>query len=308
MSMAASLERDDRWDGLGIDSPGDMESIIGRIKFVPQVSEDVVKRFERVKSVLRFSYFDYDLSDVALDYSLLTLELGIKKRFQEIEGDPEERGLSQLIHWGSRRNLFEPDANRLESLTQLRDVTAHPGRYSLMGYLAYDPIIYIVSLINDMYEDAGLRRERRRIVRNVNRSLHGIVEHGAVMKSADASIGIFLARLLQVENRVHPEIYHFAFWPVFNIPADKAAPINEGKPIVITTTDFKLQDGGARLVVEGVSHAPITVEKFRDASDIGWFDAWLATFEQDVRPEVLTIEGELSRISYLLYTQTLPER
>jgi len=306
--MAVVLDRDRRWDGLRINSPEDLEPILEGIRFVPQVSEDVIKRFERVKSVIRFSFYDYDLLDVALDYSLLTLELAIKKRYQELEGtEPVKKRFAQLIHWGFSRNLFEPNKKSMQSLRELRGITAHPRRYSLLGYPAYDQIIFIMSLINGMYEDTELRRQRWQVLRKVNDHLREIVKHGANMKADKASTRIFLARLLHVENRFSPAIYHFAFWPIFDMPTGKSMSIDEGEPVIVSASEYDFQERGIRLVPKGDSCSSITVEKLEDPADISSFEVWINTLRQEHPVEVSYIEFELSKIQYFLYTQGFPK-
>ena len=296
--MPFNLQRDARWNSMGINASDDFEPIIKRIRFVSGVSKDVESRFERVKSAIRFSFYDYDLLDVALDYSLFTLELAIKKRYQDLEqADPADIGLAGLIKWGCNKNLFEPSEESMLSLKELRNNAAHPRRYSLWGYIAYDPIIFIVDVINGMYEDPLLRRKRKGEIERVNTILEGILREGALLREGSSVRRIFKASLLHFENRIEPSTYYFAVWQTFELIPDHDGAIDEGEPLLIKTSEFHMLGNGAlSLITNDPSQKEVIIEESHDESDTRFMRDWMRNLGENHHPEVSYIEFTLAQL------------
>lgn len=234
------LTRDPRWDNWTINSIEYFEKLSSRLGFHPGVSQEVTQRFEVVRKLLLHSFFVYDFLDVALERSLLTLELALKQRHFELTGF-EKSGLSKLIKWGAKEWLFEDDEEVIHCLRRIRNQIAHPNSYQLLGHLSLDLIFRIVEIINDLYEDVELRKARKDQEKQTNNRLEEFVKDGAILELSNQRLIIFKAVMLYCNNKIAPTIYHFLFWPIFDTEVRNKA-IDVCEPIVIGCNSWEVKN------------------------------------------------------------------
>ncbi len=296
--MTNKLRPDSRWQTSGVKSIDDFTPVLNSISFLDGVSEDVQKRFERVKSILCFSYYDYELLDVAADYALLSLELAISQRYTQLEHrEPGNKTLKPLIAWGVKNNLFELKDLALQSLEALRNFSAHPRRYLISGLTSIDLVLHTVGLINGMYQDVDLRRQRNSVMDQVNGALEELLPNGALVEVGGARLKVFKTVLLHYENRVNPPLYYFAFWKTFDLTPDESNTIHEGEPLIIQATRYETVDDSVVLI--SANSSIIRIVKPSIPADIEELSRWISDLNQKHTPEAAHVRFELS----LLRTQ-----
>lgn len=278
---AATLEADPLWRFFTYyNSLADFEAAANLVSFRREVPTEVNERFEPVRALIRFSYFDASLLDVAHERALFSFELALKCRHQEL-GAPlgGKPTLARLIAWAGDNHLFEDEVDAAHSIRHLRNTAAHPNpgsTYSLR-YHALLSTLSIPRFINGLYDDPGLRRERKEERRKVNSSISEIAREGAVLDLSARGgprLLIFLAKALHFENRLERRTNsnYVAFWPLFDpTPVDDG--VDYGKPVMITFTTW-WKEGEKLHFLDDMNGSPAILEPISSGENRDRFDQW----------------------------------
>lgn len=249
--MPFPSEKDPRWEDFTRNDPAFFEELAGRIAFRPEVPEEVADRFELIRKLLRYSYYEYEFQDAAMDRALLTFELALKARYEELDGTPvreNEMNLYSLIRWGAKQGLFEESEKRVQATRKMRNHIAHPKRNPLHGMLGPSAIYRIVDLINGLYADPELRAERKEVADKWNNRFEELTGHGAMLKTNGEEVPIFEARVLAYDNRREEDRYYLLFWPLFELPEEGAEEYFIPEPPVEVAEEIR--SSGAKLRVD----------------------------------------------------------
>jgi hypothetical protein len=295
--------RDSRWDAWSIDSITSFQACAASIRFDERISHDVKQRYEVIKKLLVYSYYEYDFLDVALHESVLTFEMALAQRYQEVMGVPPKQkkmpdwnlGLYDLIEWGASQSLFEDDASVIHRLREIRNAVAHPEQYQLYGTMAFDIPARVAQIINELYDDVEIRKERKQTELEINENFNNIEATGALLEIDDKRYLIFLASLLHYENRLESKAYHFAFWPIFDPSKCSKEKCDVGEPIVISCT--KHSANGFEHYLSHRSRIKATLKKIENQVDIKKYREWLEFFrgfnEAPIQFHIKVTIGEL---------------
>lgn len=306
LNISQLTKKDEIWNGWGINSIESFNNIFSGIDFDPEISEDIIKRFEVVKKLLLYSYFVYEFLDVALERTLLTFEFALKNRYHELTGKKttdKHSSLFALIKWGAEQELFEEDEKMIHSLRKLRNVTAHPNSFQLYGHLAIDTILHTVDLINGLYEKVDLRKARKQEEIQINSTLANLLKKGVLLEVNNKRIIIFTAILVFFNNKVKPTIYHFLFWPIFN-PNVKNDRVAICEPIIIHCNHCEFKN-------EFVHFTDIKGKKFKltkilKTENIQKFSKWKRDFEASAFPLSYLINLRIGRLRISIRKNSMP--
>jgi len=290
------LEKDRRWDRWSITSTQYFERLGSKIKFSPPVSDDITQRFEVVKKLLFYSFFVYDFLDVALERSLLTFELALRKRYFEITSSKPSKkksSLAKLIKWATEQELFEDDEQVIHALKRIRNETAHPKSYQLWGHLSIELILRTVEIINDLYEDVDLRRTRKQKEKQANDELDKFLENGAILESTDKRLIIFKAVLLFCNNKNERTIYRFLFWPIFDAGVkDKSVDICD--PILVNCDSWKYVDD--KLIFNEMNGQRLKLNRIDSVENGRKFDHWKQAFTSSNFPLSFFVNSRIGEL------------
>ena len=147
------LPKDRRWNAWVKNNFEYVKSLADRIQLNPRVPEEITERFDRVKSLIKFSYFDFQLLDVASDYSLLTFEMALYHKHSSSEKNRSTKRitLDQMLDWATKNGMLDQGKEALKSLRVLRNFAAHPRKRQVLGNMAFILIQSIVDTINQLY-------------------------------------------------------------------------------------------------------------------------------------------------------------
>jgi hypothetical protein len=219
------------------------DRVVPSIRFKDEVHIDVKKTFLVIEKLLVHSYYEYEFFDVAYAKALQTFEMALKLRYEELEKRKwnSKKALIYLIKYFRIGRLFEINDRRYsDHVRQTRNYLSHPERYNLAGIVGRHWIDTTVDLINDVYEDPELRRQRlcKRAV--AARMLHRLIIGGAIFEGPGFRLPLYGAEILFVNNKTDPAIYTFAIFPVFSDPDnDEQGPfiVNVPETFVNWSTD-----------------------------------------------------------------------
>ena len=232
---------DSVWELWNIDSKKEFEQrFVVPLVFHQNVNKEIIGRFELVKKLIEYSYYDYQLLDAAYERCILSLELALNIRYSELEGNTFDGagGLSSLLNWAQRNSLFEQEFKRIASFLHFRNHLGHLKQNQQLGILAVDLINSTIDVINGLYENIDLRKERKREVRKLKKLFRTYNEDGAILKVGAKKIIIFQSSLLWLENRLQPKTHFFLFFPIFD-PTIRNNGIDISQPVFIEAIGWK---------------------------------------------------------------------
>jgi hypothetical protein len=219
------------------------EKLTSSIKFKQGVNPDVIKAFKIIGQLLTHSYFEYEFLDVAYAKALQTFEMALKLRYKEINGTDWNKKfrLVELIKWFEDRTYFEiTDPNFMNQVRHARNYFSHPNRYGFGGYAGLHWISTTVDLINDLYEDVELRKQRFEYRDLINGALSKM-STGAKLQAENLTMIIYNIILLVPNNKVKPSTYAFIITPLFKSMNSQVVPfIIEFDENSLTVTDSGL--------------------------------------------------------------------
>jgi hypothetical protein len=200
------LERHSVWD-LYDDRTSSLEKFIEN--FVPamklrkEVSEDVIKTYKIIKSLIIHSYYEYEFIDVAFTKMLQTFEMALKIRYRELNEKEwsKNKRLADLIEWFRTKEYFEVNQKEyMDHIRNARNAFSHPQSHSFGGIALFHWFDTITDLINDIHEDVENRKKRFAEIKLLNESIKDLIKNGSKINLKGESHLIYDAGVLFVEE------------------------------------------------------------------------------------------------------------
>lgn len=203
--------------------------------FKNTVPNDVIKNYEVIEQLLAHSYFEYRLIDEAVSKALHTFEMAMNMRLNELTKSVRNLRYTRLINELNKLDQFESDRKTLEYLKFSRDYYSHPKRHSYGGSFVWNRVEQINHLVNEMYEDVNLRKERIKLKDNFNRNQQNLkLKNHLVYTNDSKRIILYQLQLLFIDNKANPHQYHFGYTPLFDLESKSDSEIKV--PIVYEIT------------------------------------------------------------------------
>lgn len=269
----------------------------------PEVHEDVKESFHIVQRLVDLAYYEYQFWDVAGIQSFLAFELALKLRYWELNGQSAAKlsNLYSYIKWFKERGAFETDNDEfLSRLREIRNLYAHPSQKSLAGPVIAWHITATTYLINDLYEDAELRVQRKAQCKDLNEKCRLLTKSGALLTDAKGNQYLVWAFSIGFLNNKRPvPVYYFYYQPIFKIP--KAYKKGDSIPIYPV---FEITCRSIEETKHGITGLDENGNKiFELTADLGEHQAMAATWirEFDTYLTVLPFAA-------IAQTQTIPKR
>jgi hypothetical protein len=177
------LQRDGRWEVFYEDiSLPEFVRKLPSVRFYDEVNQDVKEAFKIIHKLMVHSYYEYLFIDVAVTKALQTFEMALKLRYKELNNKEwnKKSPLEQLIEWFRKRDFFErDDKNYFDHVRGTRNYLSHPERHHFGGSFWFHWISTTIDLINDLYDEVDLRRQRRAITSDIGEKLDTFIINGA---------------------------------------------------------------------------------------------------------------------------------
>lgn len=201
-------------------------NILPELYLKPEVVEEVEHNIEVVRKLLIHSYFEYDFIDVALTQSVFTLEQALKIRYRVLNAKSFSGNFKKLIDWFYEGGFFETyNSGIVHQLRNIRNGKAHEEKNTLGGIVFLTKIKSSVILINDIYEDQELRKERKELIENLQLKLNESFKDGAILKTNDSNFIIDRISVAFINNKVNNPILSLIALPIY----DPKIYLNEDK-------------------------------------------------------------------------------
>lgn len=223
-----------------LESWEDFERLADNIEFDSTVPSELVDRFERVKKLIISSRKEFELLETAYQTAIINLELALKLRFDKLgpgkSSIKNPRNLYQYLDWGSHNDLFEVSRDKIDFLRKERNKIAHADDIdTFTGILSLGMLEIIVNVINDIFDDPKLRRERKDKAEPINNLLSDNYPLGGqLLSNEDFELDFIVGRLVHYENKKEiDKPYYFLFWPYSEIKRRSSDSFETGKPLLV---------------------------------------------------------------------------
>jgi len=273
------LEPDDRWAAYGVKSHQDfIAKYVPDIWLNPKVNTDVIEAFETVNYLMVYGYYRYQFFDMAYNRTLQILEMASKLRYHELTGTlwPRKKSLKDLLDTLSGMNMFDSHIDAIQSIRNSRNWEVHPERHSFSGNVFVNRIHHVVQIINEMYEDVGLRIQRKALSEDLGRfvaeHLTGNVE--IIRGTKHTTMHSLLYGL--IDNKGSEIIYHLYAVPMFSLTPYKLANgggVPVAKLFLLELTGVTFSAGRIK-GFERRSRTELTIQKVLDATRLKKCEDW----------------------------------
>jgi hypothetical protein len=282
------FQKDTRWEVFldCNDFASFKKSTVPEIHFKELVPEDVVKSFNIIQKLLLHSYYEYEFYDVAAAKALMTFEMALKIRYEQLTGEEWEkkvkrrepkRDLMNLISWFQNQHYFEVTNDKyLEQVRKVRNSYAHPEKHSYGGPMVRQWIQNPMDLINDLYEDPELREKRKLRQKELIELFSKILESGAILESDSREYIIYETKVVFIDNKLNPEIIYLLFYPIFykeDLYPEQGVPMYS--LIQIATSSIEINKADNTVEIESfTSKKKIKVYPINDLDSKKKYEEW----------------------------------
>ena len=256
-----------------------IQNFVPEMKLRKEVSQDVVKVYKVIRSLIIHSYYEYEFVDVAVSKLLQTFEMALKIRYRELN-DKEwdsRKPLGQLIEWFRVGEYFENnDKSDLKHIREVRNYYSHPVSHSFGGVALLHWFDVITDRINDIYDDPDKRKDRQSKVMDLNNELFNFTQNGAIIDLVDEQYLIYELGILFIESGSKEHYTNLFFKTVFHL--DKQSKIRTGQKFPLKI--IQLNDKSIEIVSNKIHIGPFTISKLSSPMDKNIYEKWINSYNQ----------------------------
>lgn len=270
---------DPMWEVFGFNSDADVfyKKMVPELFLKKAVDKDIKENIRVVRKLIQLSYCEYKFYDIAAEKVIFTLEMAMKIRYRELEGKEWKRGdgMDKLVAWFQQRHYIDAnDPEYLDRFRKIRNEFAHPVKHRFAGPNMRYFIEQVVLVINELYDDPVLCKERKEFVKLVMgklNSFNGRIRcetKNSVLFSYYAWVGFY-------DNRSVPAITHFYFNPEFTVPGGKPANVMAVPPFIyVKAVDCQVTDDS--IVLKDHNGETLIVSAITDPEELAQYHSWVS--------------------------------
>ena len=184
------MEKDSYWrEGL---KPKDLHKRAEVLGLSPRVDEAVRRRFELVRKLVAYSYYEVDFLEAALNRAVLTYEMALRRRYRKVCGSDEQKlnqsvsdepeELHNLIGKAHSLGILGTGEKLGQTLRKLRNFIAHPEDHSRLGHSSWRLLLRVAEHIEALYEHPRSRKAKEVARSRLNKRIAHLAEVGAVLE------------------------------------------------------------------------------------------------------------------------------
>jgi hypothetical protein len=275
------LSMDLRWSIFASTQTFEMfcKDALPEIYLKPEVPDQVVKSMQLVKSLLEFSYFNYEFYDEAALRALLTFEMAVNIRAKEVGiFFTENDSLKKKIDRFNRAHYFEVyNDDYLNGIRKTRNLLIHTTSYGYAGPFKRHLIVQPLNLINDLYENPILREQRKNIQKSVRLFLRPFRHNGFLLKGEGTDYLCF-EYWLHINNKISPKQFIFKIKPIFHIPSNfiDEKKLYESPTYMIVASKININNNILTLI--DFNGEEYTLSSIENEDQQGTFDNWIKLY------------------------------
>jgi hypothetical protein len=277
MKRPITLEKDGTWGAFDIHTwESFQEKIVPSMELIPQVNEQVRKRFEIIRKLIAHSFFEYQFCDIAAAHMHMLMEMAMAWKFEEVTGQPwyikttkestkekkklaNSRKLSTLFKWLKDNNYLDiihpvdPDI-----LRETRNYYAHPRMHTIGGGVLLSRIKELIAFINELYDPNLTLRNSLAI--DLKNWLVANEKAKPVLCVGDKTIPLSDLTTAFIDCSSEKPVYYLALFPLFDLEPIRSPDAPDPQVLaLLALIDVKIEDQ-AILGVDPQTKARIRIE------------------------------------------------
>lgn len=274
---------DETWtifDGVTEDMEAFKKRFIPELHLRPEVHPDVVENFRLVRKLIEHSYFEYKFYDIAALKAVITLEMALSIRYEQLSGQLRKKSdsLQKLLKWFEERHSFEvyyPEY--LDAIRSIRNLYAHPTNHSFGGSSIMHIIEKAVDLINELYEDPGLRIKRMELTKNIIAKIESF-DHGMVCDTGEKKYWVYRAWPGFVNNKDDQLAIHFYYKPSFEMSDEYLETNDWSWTPTLYFLASQIEIGEDSISMKDEAGKQLLITAITDEEDREVFDNWIKKY------------------------------
>jgi hypothetical protein len=250
------------------------------IRFYDDVNQNVKEAFQVVHKLMIHSYYEYLFFDVAVTKALHIFEMALKLRYRELNNDEWKKNdsLKNLIEWFRKRNFFErEDEKFFDHVRNTRNYLSHPEKHHFKGMTSSHWIRTAVDLINDLYEDIELRKQRRILTDQARHEIDLFLKNGGKLILKGVPELVYACGHILINNKVKPTNVHFTLLKI-----QDSATAGPKQPILIQCKLDQLNFGATKFVLNNLDVDELFFTKDLDPDEFHKVERYKAEKTTDV--------------------------
>jgi hypothetical protein len=299
---AMKLKMDGNWQAFEeIDEDRQLfeEKVMPNLYLRSEVHPDVKESFRIIKQLISFSYFEYKFNDVAMLKSALTIEMALKLRYHELNGEEwkSKKSLELLMKWFEDRNYFEVyNPHFLKAMRTVRNILAHPNGHFFSGTAGFHNIEHVVDMVNSIYEDPILRVGRMDMTKKLLEVIYSFNER-MMCRVGGIEYHVYHAWPGFINNKGTDTEIHFYYKPSFEITTPY---IKDGKELTSPIFYFRgnhVEWNKQQIRLSNADGLELLLTALTDSDQLAQFEQWKATYDEfkNSSSELFLHEGAMGK-------------
>lgn len=248
--------------------------ILRPIFLKPEVPNIIKESVPVIEKLLLYSFYEYDFIEVAITQAIFLLEKAMKIRWRDIHNEGWKYNFKRLIDWFYKNGYFEVYGDRfIHQLRDIRNHKVHEEGTSKGGIVFIEKTYSIFDLINDLYEDVGLRLARKRELEVLKKQFNKFMKNGGIGIFDNRESMLFNAYPVFIDNKSPTKTLYLSVCPIFDVtPFENNNHFNP-KHYLIQVTDWNVGKRAFTAREASKGHW-VAIKKIMSRSERIWYSLW----------------------------------
>lgn len=250
------------------------KNVLNKVYLNPSMIDDTKEQIRIVEKLLLLSYYEYQFIDVAMTQVVFVLEKALKFKWQQLHNEHTRKNFSALIKWAFDEGYFESyNIEFIEQLRQIRNHSVHNETHSFGGVVFLNKVYHTIDLINDLYEDALLRKQRKEVIKTLQDQFNVLFANGAIQVFDNTKMIVYKAYPIFINNKKNIAELKLSVCLIFDLD-----PYNNNTHYSVNHSTFTLVNWTINndifTATEKDTNKPFTLYAINDTVNQKKFDKW----------------------------------
>ncbi len=250
------------------------QNVLNEVYLNPTMINDTKEQIRIVEKLLLLSYYEYQFIDVAMTQVAFVLEKALKLKWFELYNTHTNRVFKSLIKWAFDEGYFESyNIGFIDQLREIRNNNVHNETHSFGGVVFLNKVYHTIDLINDLYEDALLRKLRKESIKILQDQFNEHFTNGAIQVFDNTKMIVYKAYPMFINNKKNITELKLSVCLIFDLE-----PYNNNIHYTVNHSTFTLVNWTITKDVftatEKDTSKPFTLQAINDTVNQKRFDEW----------------------------------
>ncbi|OSZ82585.1 hypothetical protein CAP35_04775 [Chitinophagaceae bacterium IBVUCB1] len=249
------------------------ETVLQPVYFKEEVPTELKEAGIITHKLLMYSYYEYTFIEVAITQAIFLLDKALSVRWKQIHGRKTDKKFSALINWFYDKGYLETlNRERIHNLRKLRNSKVHDANNGIGGMGIIHQVYWIFDLINGLYENPELRKQRIEARYKLANQFKSFVQDGVIVPIHEKKYIAFSISPVFLDNKSESPILHLYISLIFDLQPKRDGKIHYSNH-KLSVADWRF-DGNHFKATNLADGKPITISKITDKTNRMKFGNW----------------------------------